>query len=280
MRIAICFSGQIRTGIESSKNILDYLDNLLPNIDFFIHTWDIETTSLYEVLKYENAIYKNGRLINDVNVPQSFKISDNKINNYLEIYKPKKYKIDDQQGYLNNVNYDYKLGILEQYYSWNESNKLKIEYEKENNFIYDIVIKLRPDVIFSSKRKLIIDITKMNFNTRNLYVWRWNNICEDEMEKIEKLNYQEGRILSKLEDVYFLGNSEVMNIATNFVNDKPENFMKHIDRQILHYMYVTDREINIINLISSDFTVFRYFQIELQTKLKLDNIIKKRRTLI
>jgi hypothetical protein len=43
MRVAVCFSGQIRTGVVVAPNILRYIGDLLPQCDIFVHTWDIET---------------------------------------------------------------------------------------------------------------------------------------------------------------------------------------------------------------------------------------------
>jgi hypothetical protein len=40
MKIAICFSGQIRTGVQTEPNIKRYIGDLLPICDFFVHTWD------------------------------------------------------------------------------------------------------------------------------------------------------------------------------------------------------------------------------------------------
>ena len=40
MKIAVCFSGQMRTALEANKSIIKFLGNQLPNVDFFFHTWD------------------------------------------------------------------------------------------------------------------------------------------------------------------------------------------------------------------------------------------------
>ena len=40
MRIAVCFSGQIRTGVQTAPNIKRYIGDLDPVCDYFVHTWD------------------------------------------------------------------------------------------------------------------------------------------------------------------------------------------------------------------------------------------------
>ena len=39
--IAVCLSGQIRTGIYAAPNIKRFIGDLWDNCDFFIHTWNV-----------------------------------------------------------------------------------------------------------------------------------------------------------------------------------------------------------------------------------------------
>ena len=43
MKIAVCLSGQIRTGVIASVTHLNFLKNY--DVDFFIHTWTTESIS-------------------------------------------------------------------------------------------------------------------------------------------------------------------------------------------------------------------------------------------
>ena len=43
MRIAVCFRGQLRTGVEASKNLIHLFGDYFKDIDFFVHTWDNTT---------------------------------------------------------------------------------------------------------------------------------------------------------------------------------------------------------------------------------------------
>ena len=40
MKIAVCFSGQIRTGVQTAPNIKRYIGDLDTVCDYFVHTWD------------------------------------------------------------------------------------------------------------------------------------------------------------------------------------------------------------------------------------------------
>jgi len=39
IKIAICFSGQIRTGVLTYKNISNFIGELIHQSDIFVHTW-------------------------------------------------------------------------------------------------------------------------------------------------------------------------------------------------------------------------------------------------
>ena len=47
MKIAVCFSGQIRTGIENHPNIKEFFGKLYNDCDFFIHTWNFSEYKTY-----------------------------------------------------------------------------------------------------------------------------------------------------------------------------------------------------------------------------------------
>jgi mannose-6-phosphate isomerase-like protein (cupin superfamily) len=147
MRIAICFSGQIRTGVRASPNILHFIGDLLPCVDFFIHTWDINTTKCLEFgCQYANK----HSLAND-------------IAQLTEIYKPKIYKVEKTEEVFNafkdscNGTIAKKrpgFGWTHRFYSWRKSIEYKMQYEEQNNFKYDYVVKLRPDCIISPNIQL------------------------------------------------------------------------------------------------------------------------------
>ena len=86
MKIAVCFSGQVRTGLQAAPHLFDWFGDLLPNIDFFIHTWD-------------NRLYKN---LNCTRLfPRREEIIDKKVFDELsKIYNPKTMEIESGSVYL------------------------------------------------------------------------------------------------------------------------------------------------------------------------------------
>ena len=75
----MCFSGQIRTGVESSENIKLFIGNLLPYCDIFIHTWDTDTP----------------RSITPYEVVFDSDVSEYTIRDIKRIYSPKTMIVED-----------------------------------------------------------------------------------------------------------------------------------------------------------------------------------------
>ena len=148
MKIALCLSGQPRGFPESLKFLVDNV--IVPNNieDIFIHSWFDE-----------NCINKTF----DSSQPHL----DNKVGtwhpNTVELFnqlKPKKILLESPRSFdefsnLDNIPPATQTKLASNFYSRYTSNNLKIQYEKENNFIYDLVIVTRPDILYHNK--VIVD---------------------------------------------------------------------------------------------------------------------------
>ena len=195
MKIAVCFSGQLRTAVESSENIKRYLGFLYDYCDFYIHTWDINQQKVYNL----SNIF-----------PIEEKISDEYFSNVIRIYSPKKiviekYKdINEKESEIRNNNLVYYFRTSSPlWYSFMKSVELKKEYERENNFEYDLVIKLRMDIIFPPDRRLSQELEDYRFINKNeVFI---ENIADD-MEINKK----------RLDDVFYIANSRTMDIFSKF----------------------------------------------------------------
>jgi len=157
MKIALCFSGLPRFINETYNNLST---NLIQNydVDVFVHTW-----------------YTPGQLMRDDggNLWSAYTFNDNPSSLIKSLYNVKDIKIDTPIDYYNDSvlrNYNYELTLKKymthflndkgkQYFinavhsMWTsiyESNRLKTLYEKENNFVYDVVIRCRFDEILCS----------------------------------------------------------------------------------------------------------------------------------
>lgn len=140
-KIAICVSGIAKYWRHSYNSIQKWF----PNADAFIHTWDIELheitpTTAYSVNEYTEITNKN-HTIKDI----------------VDQYKPKTFIIDKfsdtsklffkQRDNLiqKGADTDSRISLYSMAYSMRESCRLKKAYECSNNFIYDIVFRMRFD---------------------------------------------------------------------------------------------------------------------------------------
>jgi len=152
MKIAICFSGQTRTSTLASINLKRFIGDLWDQCDFFIHTWDIEQLRS----KHCGPTAFKPRPI--TKVPKS------RFDELIQIYQPKKIEIENYNECLSEI--ESKHGKLSSgnnwfplFYSWQKSVLLAAEYQQ-----YDVIVKLRTDVIFPSYRSLQNSINQYNLN--------------------------------------------------------------------------------------------------------------------
>jgi hypothetical protein len=198
MRIAVCFSGQLRTGNHCYYGLKEFLGILYDSCDFFIHTWNINKQKCYNL---SNVFSKE-------NI-----VSNQELETLIKNYNPKKIIVEDYNEKYNTLTKyedylyaDIKIFDVVQplWYSFSESVKLKTEYELENGIKYDYVLKLRPDIKFHPHRRLSQDIEM------------YKNELESGEFYIENLPREWDENTHTIDDVYFLSNSKNMNTASEY----------------------------------------------------------------
>ena len=201
MRIAILLSGHIRTYDKTIESWKKYIPNY-NNIDIFIHTWDT-------IDRLTESFYKTSN--------KTYTID---INHIKEIYKPKDIIIEKQDLKDTEILWpDCTESIKGSFYyfqSWYKVNQLKINYENKHNFIYDLVIKLRPDIFL--KESLPLD----NINLNLVYIFgRLNNDFSTKYQyqltttDFKLLNKQLSIIQYSAADTILISNSYNMNYVSN-----------------------------------------------------------------
>ena len=204
MRIALCLSGivgKLYTNKQGYKWEGDvdfrighhfykkHIFDVNDNVDVFIHSWDV---------KYEKEL--------------------------IELYKPKMNKFEKQIIFNeNNIRQHF---IESRWYSVNEVNKLKKQYEKENDFTYDVVMSSRFDVgIFKD-----LDFSQID-DLDAMYV-----------PKSNPPNPDRPTIL----DYWYFSSSENMNIINSFHSHWKEYGYGSPHRDL--YQWPTDNDIDIYML--------------------------------
>jgi hypothetical protein len=178
-RVAVCFSGQLRDWQFATKNILNYFyTSGMPDVsvDYFIHTWDINT---WRVSKENHNACTTTR--------------HKDIKRIVKAYKPAAYHMSAYDSGRWPRAWD------PLFYSFEYSMLLKRQYELENNFVYDIVIKARPDTVYDPANHFpfyhgILDGSCYTTTNINMFPREFNMQCFD--------------------DVMFFGDSKTMDVMS------------------------------------------------------------------
>ena len=144
-KIALCFSGQARTWKYSLPNIKNFFNadvhretNQSLQYDYFIHTWDISHH------RYNTTTW---------DVDTEILSLDDQIQ-LKKLCNPKYIEIEDFEKFKQNTNT--LLSFDPMFYSFMKSINYKRKYELENDFEYDMVIKVRLDTIYDPSRPFLL----------------------------------------------------------------------------------------------------------------------------
>jgi hypothetical protein len=197
MKIAVCFIGMIRTGIEAAASLKKWFGEYYDHIDFFMHTWDHTESKRW----HNDCVFlKNNPNTQDFNRSSSYDLLKE-----LEARYDNKFvsvEVENQYRFLSSPFFMQLTAFSPQWYSWYKGMQLIDSYERVNNFQYDLVIKIRPDIIFPGYQNLDTEIVHFSKDITKLYT----------------LGYAPIRI----DDVMFLGNSDIMKRSSQFVVNTPK----------------------------------------------------------
>ena len=214
MRIALCFSGQPRYVERGAKYIksclLDY-----DNMDVFVHCWwDKQDVGKDVYQAWGNTIDEKTpdnmyELINKIYNPVSMKIEKQieHFEMYVELRKKRAFLIKNISDMNKCV-----FAWHSQYYSIHQSNLLKQNYEKENGFLYDIVIRVRFDLAMKSTLKL--SLLKSGW----VYSCSWMGMLSDRNSGLHQKLIPNSYINYGVSDSFFFGDSRTMDVVTDMGN--------------------------------------------------------------
>jgi len=231
MKIALCFSGGIRNLKDNFESIKKcFLDTLNP--DVFIHGWYFKVDELKNQHKMYRGKETDVDLVNYLLKPKRMKLEV--YDKFKETELSKQYRVKEvQEKYQNDTRltelYPNTVGM---FYSIFQSNSLKSSYEKEHNFTYDIVIRIRPDFEFYTP--VTLETLKLVENKKLIYPLD---------------NYA---FVTQMCDKFAIGNSNDMNIYSDLINrinlyidkypkefwDGPSILKKHLEENNLSLIWI------------------------------------------
>lgn len=213
MKICILICGFLRSfkyNFSNLKtNILDKYD-----CDIFLHI-------SRNKLKYDKYINKDNNIISQ-------------IDSVINLYDPISFIVEKECENKNELN-EIEFNTIKYFYKLYQVNNLKKNYEYVNDFEYDIVILMRPDLYFKDD----YDIIKNNINNiKN------NNI----IIPINELNRKNSFNNDSINDHLCIGSSKLINNYTKIlkkIREYKNKNIKIISENIL-IKYLTDENIKFI----------------------------------
>jgi hypothetical protein len=192
MKIALCFHGN--TGFKEKlrgNNLVDLepLDIKLPiksikenlvndhETDIFIHTW-----------------------------------SKDKKKEIIKELAPVKSVFENHKNFSSDFK-DRKNATLSKYYSVEQVNKLKKEYEQKNNFRYDAVFHTRFDLVWFSKIPI-----EQDFKDKYLFFPNWNT--SKSINNLGPFNKDNMHIGQRVFDAWFFTSSKVSDSYTKIYSNR------------------------------------------------------------
>ncbi|EOH3344565.1 sugar transferase, partial [Campylobacter jejuni] len=198
-RIALCLNGQLRPGWRDSiKALIDSFSHL-GNIDVFIYSWDMESlwpgsggNGVGWIRRFFHPILNEcprELIMSNIDFSKKF---PNVFNVILKEFNKKIFikdvlALDNKikkvilESYSKVVN---RLGELKndskQFYGIYQVYKAMEEYEKQKNFKYDFIVRVRPDYIIEKNDIKIEDLHLLELN--EIYSLRGSAGLDDSLE--------------------------------------------------------------------------------------------------
>jgi hypothetical protein len=200
MKVALCISGQPR-GLETSlehviKNVIE------PNNieDIFIHTW-------YHP-DWDNVPFNSSQPAHEDGRLGKWQSNTDKI--ILSHLNPKKYIFEKPNSFEKYKNHSgpssaVQTSIISQLYGVWKANELKKEYEQQEGFKYDVVIRARFDLYYFEPFVLSSHINKENINSGIFTSRKFQGVREH-----DSYNTSTGETYSSMTDKFIFGSSENM----------------------------------------------------------------------
>jgi len=235
LKVAVCISGYLRTFERTApsfvKNVLEPL-----NADLFIYAPNKTGVSWVSAKKKHSSIVSQEDWDSDsLNVKKIEKFyPSNRIKkcvlwDYDESIFFNKYYSQNDNGLSFGRDYRRGLSFL---YHVEKCNDLKTQYEQENNFEYDVVIRLRGDLVFFEQFNIERILQDKNFD-KTIYYNAFNDINEACQRMIETTFVTPS--INVDESLYFANGEHFFNDYITVANSKNMNIFSSLYSNIEKY---------------------------------------------
>jgi len=246
MRIAICFSGQVRTWdkcIDSWEALIDRLKvQLNADVDVFCHAWDFNTDSNGVILPPTSETFAQAHGI---------LLPEGELDLLFSKLQPKAFLVENERTSLSKLKEILYLGFrhneihgnpgvnteASQFYSVMRAAHIKKKYEIDNNFRYDMCIRTRYDLFFNERQ---IDIFTDKELDCQLPVYNTLYSCHTAADKVQYPYFRLG-------DIFWFADSVTFDMICDFYRWTPVIGMKSFNSNPIgteHSLYFYAKMLN------------------------------------
>jgi len=152
-KIAICISGGFRTWKEAVKTWDKIIRVRDVEVDYFFHTWD----TVYPPKSFVDEKRNEGMGDEQIYSEFSSPLDPKELQEVIDYFKPVSYLVETPREFKekNRNQTIFASDNMGQFYGIMMAGKLKRKHELQNDFMYDLVIRMRFDTIFYSD--IIVD---------------------------------------------------------------------------------------------------------------------------
>ena len=215
LKVALCFSGQPRAWKIALDSIQSFIAEFETPPDIFMHVWDFNTTSNHVNNVSEGKLHKHTLIeeeeleeLKNAYNPISIQIEDRYVSEAasdLALERISSIRKKDVNP-LGSPNY-----LAPQYYGIKKASQLKLEHEINNNFTYDIVIRMRYDGFISQEDILL-------FHHSDLVVPKPLNILSNHTTEMSELPF------ITVGDIFFFSDSLTYDIISQYIDYLPYTY--------------------------------------------------------
>lgn len=238
-RIAVCISGQIRTGLATGPALKHFFGSMWPNIDFFIHTWTTESVSSWgprDPGEDPTVLHRFGQ---------------EKIDQIRNFYKPKSMQVDEFDLYQTQYEqrmtdrYGFCYSSIPMLQTLYESNKLKYDHEQRAGTPYKLVVKMRFDQVFEYQHRFIDELNYIDNKLDHVYVSDPTN-----------------RLPDAVEDIFWIANSANADTMANLgVIRSSSNEHNSIDWQQHMRLHLNNHNISVRSMKNNSVFIYRNYHL-------------------
>jgi len=283
MKIAICFSGQLRTWKKCYDSWFKFIEKIkqiynTDEVDIFCHAWNFNT--LPNELVHGANVNGFSNVVGNWHTIKGEIIGEDVISDFLNTLKPKAYLFENEEKSKSRKDEIVNRSKLEesmygitnfswassQFYSIMRSAHLKKKYEFENNFRYDICIRMRYDLFFDDYH------IEQNLNKEMVVPMR-NTIYSCHTNRDDSIEYPYYR----LGDIFWYSESVSFDRICDFYRFLPIMGKRVFQKKSIlieqaFYYYVKMLRMTVRSLLFLDLKVFRSSDhLELKKKFGLSN---------